>query len=146
MKCENCYAQIKKGSNICDYCGTPIVIEKFLNKQEKKINNDEVPTGYDEDRLSPEFRQILGSSSKRNISTEFEEINLQNEHTFKDTNFEKSSSRKWGVVQSVIEFLFFCGLFSIVEGNLEQENVVTGIYLMWSSIRAFNFFVLKRRK
>ena len=145
MKCKNCYAQIKKDSTICDYCGTPIVIEKTLNKKEKN-NNDEVLPRYEEDRLSPEFRQILGSGSYQNTSTELEQINHQSKQNFEPASFEKRVSRKWGIAQTIIEFFFFCGLLGIVEGNLEQENIVIGIYFIWSSIRAFNFFVLKRGK
>ena len=64
MKCVNCYGPIKRGSNICDYCGTPVVVEKESINQD--INND-VFSEDEEDRLSPEFRQILGTSSSNKI-------------------------------------------------------------------------------
>ena len=142
MKCKICYAQLKKGSSSCTYCGTPISVEKHSREQEKTNREQE----YDLDRLSPEFRQILESKSSKKLATDLEDKKLLVKESYEDINFKKKTTRKWGIVQSVIEFFFFCGIFGMVEGNLDQENVVVSIYLIWSSIRAFNFFVLKKNK
>ena len=142
MKCKICYAQIKKNSNICDYCGTQITIENYPKESE----NISKASKSDLDRLSPEFRRILESKSSKKLVTNVEDKKLLVKDSYEDINFKKKPTRKWGIVQSVIEFFFFCGILGMVDGNLDQENVVVSIYLIWSSIRAFNFFVLKKNK
>jgi len=143
VKCENCYAQLKKNSHICDYCGTPIAIDKKLINQDKENNYDEdLPESeYDEDRLSPEFRQILGTSSNRKTSSE-----SGNSYNLEKLAFEKKPSRKWGIGQTFVEFIIYCVIFNLLEGYSDQQDVVVTIYLIWSGIRAFNFFILKRTK
>ena len=72
MKCKTCYAQLKKGSSSCNYCGTPISIENHSKEQEKTNRAQE----SDLDRLSPEFRQILEPNSRKNSSEYIEDNNL----------------------------------------------------------------------
>ena len=143
VKCQNCYAQIKTGSIICDYCGSQVTFKKSSNNNENVTKSNSVSL-KDEERLSPEFRQILGYDSSQVKSSELEEINHQEKKPFDNTYFVKRPSRKWGVTQTIIEFFIYCILFNLLEGYYQQQDVVVGIYLLWSFIRAFNFFVLKR--
>ena len=140
MKCKTCYAQLKQGSSICNYCGTPISIENHSKEQEKTNRVKQ----YDLDRLSPEFRQILEPNSRKENSEYIEDNNLQVTESYENLNFKKKSTRKWGIGQSVLEFFIYAIILAAVEGNYQQEDIVTAIYLIWSLIRAFNFFVLNK--
>ena len=144
MKCKNCYGPIKKNSNICDYCGTPIIIENKSTDQEKINNKKEVLSGSEEDRLSPEFRQILGTNSSKKKSLESGNYNNLKNQAIESKYFDKKPSRKWGVGQTIFEFIIYCVIFNLLEGYPYQQDVVVLIYLLWSGFRAFNFFVLKR--
>ena len=142
MKCQNCYAQIKRGSNICDYCGTQITIKGTTDKKGNETKHDSVSSSYELERLSPEFRQILGHNPS---SQRFSEVNERNYQEQSFENFDKvSSKRDWGITQSIIEFFLYCIIYNLLEGYYEQQDVVAGIYILWSCIRAFNFFILKR--
>tara|TARA_Y100000589_G_scaffold326884_1_gene367568 strand:+ start:2756 stop:3184 length:429 start_codon:yes stop_codon:yes gene_type:complete len=142
VKCKICYAQLKKGSSSCTYCGTPISVEKHSREQEKTNREQE----YDLDRLSPEFRQILESNSRKKDSEYVEENNLKVKESYEDLYFKKKPKRNWGVGQTVLEFFIYAIILGVVDGNLQQEDTVTAIYLIWSLIRAFNFFVLSKNK
>ena len=142
MKCQNCYAQLKKGSSSCTYCGTPITIETHSKEQDKTNRDPE----SDLDRLSPEFRQILKSNSSKNNSKYTEDQQLQVKESYEDLYLNKKPTRKWGIGQSLLEFFIYAIILAAVDGNLQQEDIVTGIYLVWSLIRAFNFFVLSKNK
>ena len=146
MKCKNCYGPIKKSSNICDYCGTPVIIEKESISQEKKYKNDEVLQEFEEDRLSPEFRQILGAKSSKKRSLESGNFNSLENQAFESNYFEKKKSRSWGVGQTIFEFVIYCVIVNLLEGYPYQQDVIVLIYLLWSGFRAFNFFVLKGGK
>ena len=143
MKCVNCYGTIKRGSNICDYCGTPVVVENESINQ--NINNDDDSSEYEENRLSPEFRQILGTSSSKKRPSESSGYNNLETKVFENNYLEKKPSRKWGVGQTIFEFIIYCVIFNLLEGYPDQQDVVVLIYLIWSGIRAFNFFVLKSK-
>ena len=145
MKCQNCYAQIKSGSNLCEYCGSQITINKDSKNKENVLNNSSVSL-VDEQRLAPEFRDILGYNPTQKISSEYDKINHHKKHYEEIKYFEKKSSRKWGITQSIIEFFIYCILINALEGYYQQQEVVVAIYLFWSFIRAFNFFVLRRPK
>ena len=150
MKCQNCYAQIKSGSNICEYCGFQITINKDSKNKDSKnkenvVNNSSVSL-MDEQRLAPEFRDILGYNPTQKISSEYEKINNHEKHYEDNKYFEKKSLRKWGITQTIIEFCIYCIVFNALEGYSQQQDVVVLIYLFWSFIRAFNFFVLRRSK
>ncbi len=140
MKCKTCYAQLKKGSSSCSYCGTPISIENYSKEQEKSNRVQESNL----DRLSPEFRQILEPNSRKENSEYIEDNNLQVTESYENLNFKKKSTRKWGIGQSVLEFFIYAIILAAVDGNYQQEDIVTAIYLIWSLIRAFNFFVLNK--
>ena len=142
MKCQICYAQLKKGSSSCAYCGTPITIETHSKEQDKTNRDPE----SDLDRLSPEFRQILKSNSSKNNSKYTEDQQLQVKESYEDLYLNKKPTRKWGIGQSLLEFFIYAIILAAVDGNLQQEDIVTGIYLVWSLIRAFNFFVLSKNK
>ena len=144
MKCKTCYAQLKKGSSSCIYCGTPISIENQNHSKEQERTNRAQES--DLDRLSPEFRQILESNSRKNNSEYIEDNNLQVKESYEDLYFQKKPTRKWGIGQSVLEFFIYAIILAAVDGNLQQEDIVTAIYLIWSLIRAFNFFVLNKNK
>ena len=141
MKCKTCYAQLKQGTSICNYCGTPISIDENHSKEQEKTNRVQES---DLDRLSPEFRQILEPNSRKENSEYIEDNNLQVTESYENLNFKKKSTRKWGIGQSVLEFFIYAIILAAVEGNLQQEDIVTAIYLIWSLIRAFNFFVLNK--
>ena len=138
MKCKICYAQLQKSSTICSYCGTPITLE---NHQKEKEKISRAPNS-DLDRLSPEFRQILESSSSKKTSADIEEQNLQFKESYEDLYNKNKPKRKWGIGQSVIEFLIYGVIISILDGYgyEELENIVTAIYLIRSILRAVNFF------
>ena len=142
MKCKTCYAQIRKGSSICNYCGTPISIENHSKEQEKT----NIAPESDLDRLAPEFRQIQEPNSRKKNSEYIEDNNLQVKESYEDLYFKKKPIRKWGIGQSVLEFFIYAIILAAVDGNLQQEDIVTAIYLIWSLIRAFNFFVLNKNK
>ena len=144
MKCQNCYAQIKSGSNICDYCGTQIISQNKSSKKENFNNNISVSPEYDEERLTPEFRQILGYNPNQKRSSESDEINYQGKQYLENLYTEKKAYRKWGITQTIIEFIIYCIIINLLEGYYEQQDVVVAIYLIWSFIRAFNLFVIKR--
>ena len=146
MKCKNCYGPIKKSSNICDYCGTPVIIEHESTSQEEKNNNDEVLPVFEEDRLSPEFRQILGTKSSQKRSLESGNFNNLKNQAFESNYFEKKTSRNWGVGQTIFEFVIYCVIVNLIAGYPYQQDVVVLIYLLWSGFRAFNSFVLKSGK
>ena len=145
VKCQNCYAQIKSDSNICEYCGFQLTIKKSSNNKENLVNDNSVSL-TDEQRLSPEFRHILGYDANQKRSSESDELNYYNKYSSESKYFNKNSSRKWGITQSIIEFFIYCVLINLLDGYYEQQEVVVAIYLIWSFIRAFNFFVLKRSK
>lgn len=142
MKCKTCYAQIKKGSSSCTYCGTPINIENH-SKEQKKTNSSQES---DLDRLSPEFRRILEANSRKKSTEYVEDNNLQVKESYEDLSFKQKPKRKWGIGQSVLEFFIYAIILAAVEGNPQQEDIVIAIYLIWSLIRAFNFFVLNKHK
>ncbi len=142
MKCKTCYAQLKKGSSSCTYCGTPISIENHSKEQEKPNRAKE----SDLDRLSPEFRQILEPNFRKKNSEYIEDNNLQVKESYEDLDFKKKTTRKWGIGQSVLEFFIYAIILAAVDGNSQQEDIVVAIYLIWSLIRAFNFFVLNKNK
>ena len=142
MKCKICYAQIKKGSSSCSYCGASISIANHSKEQEKTNRTQE----SDLDRLSPEFRQILKSNSRKNSSEFIEDNNLKVKESYEDLSFKKKPTRKWGFVQSILEFFIYAIILGAVDGNSQQEDIVIAIYLIWSLIRAFNFFVLSKQK
>ena len=142
MKCKTCYAHLKKGSSICSYCGTPISIENHSKEQGKTNRAQE----SDLDRLSPEFRQILDPNLRKKNSEYIEDNNLQVKESYEDLYFKKEPTRKWGIGQSVLEFFIYAIILAAVDGNSQQEDIVVAIYLIWSLIRAFNFFVLNKNK
>tara|TARA_Y100000994_G_scaffold231884_1_gene218691 strand:+ start:782 stop:1210 length:429 start_codon:yes stop_codon:yes gene_type:complete len=142
VKCKTCYAQLKKGSSSCTYCGTPISIENHSKEQEKPNRAKE----SDLDRLSPEFRQILEPNFRKKNSEYIEDNNLQVKESYEDLDFKKKPTRKWGIGQSVLEFFIYAIILAAVDGNSQQEDIVVAIYLIWSLIRAFNFFVLNKNK
>tara|TARA_Y100000991_G_C21918548_1_gene325467 strand:+ start:417 stop:845 length:429 start_codon:yes stop_codon:yes gene_type:complete len=142
VKCKTCYAQLKKGSSSCTYCGTPISIENHSKEQEKPNRAKE----SDLDRLSPEFRQILEPNFRKKNSEYIEDNNLQVKESYEDLDFKKKTTRKWGIGQSVLEFFIYAIILAAVDGNSQQEDIVVAIYLIWSLIRAFNFFVLNKNK
>ena len=142
MKCKTCYAQLKKGSSSCTYCGTPISIENHSKEQEKTNRVQE----SDLDRLSPEFRQILEPNSRKKSSEYIEDNNLKVKQSYEDLSFKKKPKRKWGIGQSILEFFIYAIILSAFEGNSQQQDIVVAIYLIWSLIRAFNFFVLNKNK
>ena len=145
MKCKNCYAQIKSDSFICEYCGSQIKINKASKNDENVVNNSSVSL-IDEQRLAPEFRDILGYNPTQKISSEYDQISHNEKHYEESKYFENKSSRKWGITQSIIEFFIYCLFINALEGYPQQQDVVVAIYLFWSFIRAFNFFVLRRSK
>ena len=61
-----------------------------------------------------------------------------------DEDGKKKPKRKWGIGQSVLEFFIYAIILAAVDGNSQQEDIVIAIYLIWSLIRAFNFFVLNK--
>ena len=141
MKCKICYGQLKKGSSICEYCGNPIIVENYSKEQDNKNSASESEL----DRLSPEFRQILESNSRKKISANLEDKNLQVKESYEDIYIKKKPARKWGIGQSVLEFFIYAIILAAVDGNLQQEDIVTAIYVIWSLIRAFNFFLLNSK-
>ena len=140
MKCKTCYAQLKKGSSSCNYCGTPISIENHSKEQEKTNSAQE----SDLDRLSPEFRQILEPNTRKKSSEYVEDNNLQVRESYENLSYKNKPKRKWGIGQSVLEFFIYAIILAAVDGNSQQEDIVISIYLIWSLIRAFNFFVLNK--
>ena len=126
--------------DICEYCGFQIIVKKDSKNKENVINYNSVSL-IDEQRLAPEFRHILGYNPVQKTSSEYDEINHHEKQYV-----EKKSSRKWGITQSIIEFFIYCILISATDGYSEQQDIIVAIYLLWSFIRAFNFFVLKRSK
>ena len=114
--------------------------------KEKKNNIDEFLPEFEEDRLSPEFRQILGAKSSKKRSLESGNFNTQKNKAFESNYFEKKKSRNWGVGQTIFEFVIYCVIVNLLEGYPYQQDVIVLIYLLWSGFRAFNFFVLKRGK
>ena len=73
-----------------------------------------------------------------------EDNNLQVKESYADLSFKKKPTRKWGIGQSVLEFFIYAIILAAVDGNSQQEDIVIAIYLIWSLIRAFNFFVLNK--
>ena len=142
MKCKTCYAQLKKGSSSCIYCGTPISIANNSKEQEKTNRTQE----SDLDRLSPEFRQILEPNSRKKSYEYKEDNNLKVKESYEDLSLKKKPTRKWGIGQSILEFFIYAIILAAVDGNSQQEDIVIAIYLIWSLIRAFNFFVLNKHK
>ena len=122
LRCKNCYAPLKSGSNICEYCGTAIVFNKRVAQQ---IEKDSQRKASD---INEQMRNYQGSTKYQNM--------MRGEKPIKEPSTTKSSNNL-GCLRTIFEFIIYAVILSLFPDSF--SDIIVSILLIYWAYRFLNY-------